>query len=165
MGDVLPIENDAPKDVLYASAVQQIDKLLRYEPDLLANLSNITAILRAAFDCFWIGFYFRRDTDLVLGPFQGPMAHSRFALIPTPRGVCGQAAALCTTLIVDDVAEFPDYITEHQQVASEIAVPMIVNWRAEMVVKLAQTTKGAFDETDRKGLENIMRLIEKTYYR
>ncbi|HCM83615.1 MAG TPA: GAF domain-containing protein [Alphaproteobacteria bacterium] len=165
MGEILPINTAVRKDDVYAVATQQIDKLLRHEPDLTANLANIAAVLHNDFGFLWVGFYLRRDTDLVLGPFQGPQACPRIAIAPNPANLCGQAAALGTVAIIGNMSEFPDYVPCHSHARSVIVYPLAINGRSEMILYIEGIAFSAFDDADRMGLENIMRLIERYYYR
>lgn len=164
MGEVLSIQKMNKND-RYADVVQEIDKLLRREPDMIANLANTAAILHSVFQFSWVGFYLRRDTDLVLGPFQGRPTIARISITPLPSGVCGHAASLCSTLVIDDVMAFPDYIDNMMDTRSEIAVPLVVRQQTELLLNVESKILAGFDETDQRGLENIMRLIGRRYFR
>lgn len=165
MGDVLSISLTMRKDELYAGATQRIDQLLRREPDMFANFGNIMAILKTAFNFYWVGFYVRRDSDLVLGPFQGPEAPSRLTILPKPQSVCGHAAIVNSALVINDITETNDYPVHVNGTRSEIAVPLLWRGRTELIISVADPLVSVFDDADRRGLEGIMRLIEKRYYR
>ena len=165
MGEILPIHTTIRKDDVYAIATQQIDRLLRREPDLTANLANIAAILHNDFGFLWVGFYVRRDMDLVLGPFQGPQACPRFTIAPSPENICAQAAAMGKVELVTNMSELPDYAPAHSHARSAIAYPLVANGKVQMVIYIEGIAFSAFGDADRMGLENIMRLIERYYYR
>ena len=165
MGAVIPMRYAGNKSDTYAALTLQIETLLNSEADLLANLANIVAVLHHAFDFHWTGFYLRRDHDLVLGPFQGPMACTRIPVDPSPRGVCGRAAVERKTIVVADVAEFPGHITCSPLSRSEIVVPLVARDRTEMVLDVDSTDLNAFDLADQAGLENIMHILERRYFR
>ena len=109
---------------LYQSIIPQIKALIEHKPDLIANLANITAALKEQFKWLWVGFYLVKGDELVLGPFQGPVACTR---IRKGRGVCGAAWQQATTLLVPDVEQFPGHIACSSLSKSEIVVPIIQN--------------------------------------
>src|ERR1044072_5915354 len=112
------------KEEQYESLIPQINGLLSGEPDLIANLANVAAALKEQFGWFWVGFYLVKQNELVLGPFQGPVACTR---IQHGRGVCGSSWAQAKTLIVPDVEKFPGHIACSSLSRSEIVIPIIRN--------------------------------------
>lgn len=140
----------------YRELLPQLASLLDGEPDLIANLANITAALRECLPiASWVGFYVRRGDELVLGPFQGKIACVRIAF---GRGVCGTAAAEKRTVIVDDVATFPGHIACDAGSRSEIVVPIVKAGALVAVLDLDSYEPGAFDEVDAAGLLPIAEL-------
>ncbi len=121
MAEDLNITVSTDKTVQYQSLIPQLEALIQGEPDLIANLANICAALREQFKWFWIGFYLVKDNELVLGPFQGPVACTRIGL---GKGVCGAAWEQAETLIVPDVDVFPGHIACSSLSKSEIVVPV-----------------------------------------
>ncbi|MEI8073234.1 MAG: GAF domain-containing protein [Bacteroidota bacterium] len=141
----------------YQNLIPQIKGLLTGEPDLIANLANITAALKEQFGWFWIGFYIVKNDELVLGPFQGPVACTR---IKKGRGVCGTSWAKAETLIVPDVEQFPGHIACSSLSKSEIVVPLIKEGIVWGVLDVDSSTLDQFDATDKLYLEDILALIE-----
>ena len=140
----------------YAELVPQLASLVDGEPDLIANLANITAALRACLPvASWVGFYVRRGDELVLGPFQGNVACVRIAL---GRGVCGTAAAERRTVIVPDVATFPGHIACDAGSRSEIVVPIVRGGEVVAVLDVDSYELAAFDERDAAGLGQVAAL-------
>ena len=144
------------KAEIYRSLIPQIKGLLDGEPDLIANLANVSAALKEQFGWLWVGFYLVKHEELVLGPFQGPVACTR---IKKGRGVCGTAWQNGETLIVPDVEKFPGHIACSSLSRSEIVVPMIRNNEVIGVLDVDAAELGQFDETDKKHLEEIISLI------
>lgn len=140
----------------YQSLIPQITGLLQGEPDLVANLANVSAALKEQFGWFWVGFYLVKDDELVLGPFQGPVACTR---IKKGRGVCGSSWAQEKTLIVPDVEKFPGHIACSSLSKSEIVVPIIRNGQVLGVLDVDSDELDQFDETDQQNLEQILQLI------
>lgn len=130
--------------------------MISAERDLIANLANITAALKQQFDWLWVGFYLVKDDELVLGPFQGPIACTR---IRKGNGVCGTSWAEAKTLIVPDVDQFPGHITCSSLSKSEIVVPLTSNGVVVGVLDVDSTELNTFDETDRLYLEMLTKLI------
>lgn len=151
--------NGTTKAERYTQLIPQIKSLIATENDLIANLSNIAAALNEAFRFLWVGFYLVKDNELVLGPFQGPVACTRIAF---GRGVCGNAWKNKQTLIVPDVDAFPGHIACSSLSKSEIVVP-VFNDKKEVVLILDvdSETLSHFDETDAFYLEQIVALINK----
>jgi len=144
------------KAEIYQSLIPQIKGLLDGEPDLIANLANISAALKEQFGWLWVGFYLVKHGELVLGPFQGPVACTR---IKKGRGVCGAAWQNAETLIVPDVEKFPGHIACSSLSRSEIVIPLIKNGEVIGVLDVDATELDQFDETDKKYLEEIISLI------
>lgn len=145
------------KAEIYQSLIQQIKGLLEGEPDLIANLANVTAALKEQFGWLWVGFYLVKNNELVLGPFQGPVACTR---IKKGRGVCGTSWQKAETLIVDDVEKFPGHIACSSLSRSEIVVPIIRNKEVIGVMDVDSEALAQFDETDKKYLEHIVDVID-----
>lgn len=140
----------------YESLLPQITGLLEGETDLVANLANIAAALKEQFKWLWVGFYLVKDDELVLGPFQGPVACTR---IRKGRGVCGTSWEKKQTLIVPDVEAFPGHIACSSLSKSEIVVPVISNGKVFGVLDVDSELLDQFDETDKEFLEKIVALI------
>lgn len=140
----------------YSSLLPQIKGLLEGENDLIANTANIVAALKEQFGWFWVGFYFVKNDELVLGPFQGPVACTR---IKKGRGVCGSSWAQQQTLIVPDVEKFPGHIACSSLSKSEIVVPVIRNKEVVAVLDVDSDAYDQFDATDQQFLEEIVSLI------
>ena len=137
----------------YETLLPQIKALLHGEPDLIANLANIAAALKEQFGWLWIGFYLVKNDELVLGPFQGPVACTR---IRKGRGVCGTSWAEAKTLIVPDVEKFPGHIACSSLSRSEIVVPIIRNNEVVAVLDADSEALDLYDETDQRFLEEIV---------
>lgn len=144
------------KQEQYESLIPQIKALLEGENDLVANLANIAAALKEQFGWFWVGFYWVKNDELVLGPFQGPVACTR---IRKGRGVCGTSWAEAKTLIVPDVEKFPGHIACSSLSKSEIVVPIIRNGEVLGVLDVDASELDEFDETDRQYLEEIVSFV------
>ena len=127
------------------------------EPDLVANLANIAAALKEQFGWFWVGFYIVKDRELVVGPFQGPVACTR---IRKGRGVCGTAWEKAATIIVPDVEKFPGHIACSSLSKSEIVVPVIRDKNVVAVLDADSNACDDFDTTDQQFLEAIVNLIQ-----
>ncbi|MGE5521898.1 MAG: GAF domain-containing protein [Candidatus Dadabacteria bacterium] len=144
------------KEEQYLSLLPQINGLLEGEEDLIANLANIAAALKEQFGWFWVGFYLVKDDELVLGPFQGPVACTR---IKKGRGVCGTSWAKAETLIVPDVEKFPGHIACSSLSRSEIVVPLFKNGEVIGVLDVDSSELNQFDSLDQKYLEETTRLL------
>ena len=140
------------KEEIYQSLLPQIQELTRKERDLIANLANVAAALKQAFGFFWVGFYLVKGNELVLGPFQGPVACTR---IPFGKGVCGTAWKERRTIIVPDVEQFPGHIACNSESKSEIVVPLFDNGEINGVLDIDSDCLNDFDEIDAKYLEEI----------
>jgi len=144
------------KQEQYEQLIPQIRGLLDGETDMVANLANIAAALKEQFKWWWIGFYLVKDEQLVLGPFQGPVACTR---IQKGRGVCGTSWANQETLVVPDVEKFPGHIACSSFSRSEIVVPLIRDGEVWGVLDADSELLAHYDETDKKFLEEIVSLI------
>jgi L-methionine (R)-S-oxide reductase len=145
------------KEEQYQALLPQIKALLDGEPDLVANLANVAAALKEQFNWLWVGFYLVKDEELVLGPFQGPVACTR---IKKGRGVCGASWAKAETLIVPDVEKFPGHIACSSLSKSEIVVPIFKNNEVVAILDVDSEAPDQFDETDKKFLEDITKIIK-----
>ena len=141
----------------YEALLPQIQGLLEGETDEVANLANICAALKEQFEWFWVGFYLVKNEELVLGPFQGPVACTR---IRKGRGVCGSSWQEKKTLIVPDVEQFPGHIACSSLSKSEIVVPILRNNEVKGVLDVDSSALNSFDETDQQYLEKIVALID-----
>jgi GAF domain-containing protein len=144
------------KDEQYQGILPQIQGLLTGEPDLIANLANTVAALKEQFNWLWVGFYLVKENELVLGPFQGPVACTR---IRKGRGVCGTSWSEARTIIVDDVEKFPGHIACSSLSKSEIVIPVKINNTVVAVLDVDSEHLNAFDYTDQQYLEKIVALI------
>jgi L-methionine (R)-S-oxide reductase len=140
----------------YQSVIPQIKALVEGEPDLVANLANIVAALMEQFGWLWVGFYLVKENQLVLAPFQGPVACTR---IKKGKGVCGTSWEKAVTVIVPDVEKFPGHIACNSKSRSEIVVPVIRGNKVMGVLDVDSEQLAAFDETDKQFLEEIVDLI------
>ena len=151
------IDTSAPKSELYAEMVRSADGMTSGEPDAVANMANIAALLWAFLpDVNWTGFYRVVDGELVLGPFQGKAACIR---IPFGQGVCGAAAQSGETQLVADVHAFPGHIACDANSASELVVPVKHNGTVIAVIDLDSPTLNRFDTEDAKGIELLAQMI------
>ena len=144
------------KEEKYLALIPQIKGLLDGEPDYIANLANVAAALKEQFGWLWVGFYLVKGDELVLGPFQGPVACTR---IRKGRGVCGSSWATAETLIVPDVEKFPGHIACSSLSRSEIVVPLFKDGNVSAVLDVDSTELNFFDETDKIYLTEIVKLI------
>lgn len=145
------------KEAQYAALLPQIEGLLTGETDLVANLANICGALKEQFGWLWVGFYLVKGDELVLGPFQGPVACTR---IRKGKGVCGSSWAEARTLIVPDVEKFPGHIACSSLSRSEIVVPLFQNGVVTGVLDVDSSEPDQFDETDQRYLEQLVGLIK-----
>jgi GAF domain-containing protein len=157
MAETIEYSKSAARGVVYRELAPQIGSLVSGETDLVANLANVAAVLKEAFDFFWVGFYLVSDGQLVLGPFQGKLACTR---IPFDNGVCGHAYTTRKTVIVGDVDAFPGHIACASESRSEIVVP-ILNADGDVVAVLDVDSDNYndFSDADRAGLESIAAII------
>ncbi len=140
----------------YLELIPQIAALVQDEPDLIANLANICAALKQQFEWLWIGFYLVKEDELVLGPFQGPVACTR---IKKGRGVCGTAWQQMKTIIVEDVEEFPGHISCSSLSKSEIVVPIFRHGQVFGVLDVDHSEYATFDKNDELFLTEILSLL------
>ena len=150
------------KQEQYESLLPQIAGLLNGENDLVANLANLCAALHEQFNWLWVGFYLVKGEELVLGPFQGPVACTR---IRKGKGVCGTSWQKASTLIVPDVEKFPGHIACSSRSRSEIVIPWMDDHKVIGVLDVDSTDLDAFDETDQRYLEKILSLLPKSITR
>src|SRR6187399_755992 len=153
-GDLTIIEGN--KVEIYQSLIPQINALIDGEPDLVANLANVAAALKEQFGWLWVGFYIVKADELVLGPFQGPVACTR---IRKGRGVCGTAWEQAKTLIVPDVEKFPGHIACSSFSKSEIVVPLVKDGIVWGVLDADSELFDHYDETDQIFLEKIAAML------
>ncbi|CAG5011678.1 Free methionine-R-sulfoxide reductase [Dyadobacter sp. CECT 9275] len=159
MAEELIIPKTTDRSEIYATLLPQIESVIGSESDLTANLANITAVLKEAFGFFWVGFYVVKEGQLVLGPFQGPLACTR---IPFNKGVCGASYTRKETIVVPDVDKFPGHIACSSASRSEIVLPVLHrNGTVAMVLDVDSDQLDDFDETDTEGLKRIVKLVEK----
>lgn len=140
----------------YEALLPQLRALVDGEADIIANMANISAVLKTQFDFFWVGFYIVKADELVLGPFQGPVACTR---ITKGKGVCGTAWGRAETLLVPNVDTFPGHIACNAQSKSEIVVPVVKQGEVIAVLDVDSEYLDHFDGTDRKYLEQVVRLL------
>ncbi|MDO9157270.1 GAF domain-containing protein [Sediminibacterium sp.] len=145
------------KEEQYQALIPQIQGLLTGENNLIANLANMAAALKEQFGWFWVGFYLVDQNELVLGPFQGPVACTR---IQKNRGVCGTSWAQAKTLIVPDVEKFPGHIACSSLSKSEIVVPLLKDGIVWGVLDVDSSDYNQFDDTDQLYLEQIVALLK-----
>ena len=146
----------------YEELLPQIRSLINEESDLIANLANTAAVLKEAFGWFWVGFYLVKQEELVLGPFQGPLACTR---IPYNRGVCGQSWAEKQTLVVPDVNAHPGHIACSSRSQSEIVVPLIdTTGKVVAVLDVDSENLAEFDSTDAHYLQNLVEIITQQHF-
>ena len=172
MAEVLILSTSTDKSERYKSLLPQIESLVSGEPDVVANLSNITAALRQSMNFFWVGFYIVKNNavtalptgqaggsqELVLGPFQGPIACTRIAF---GKGVCGACWKEKKVMLVPNVDEFPGHIACSSDSKSEIVLPAFKNGEVALVLDVDSDKLNDFDKTDELYLSQVMRLIEK----
>src|SRR5690242_11045985 len=144
------------KEEQYEGLLPQIKGLLEGETDLIANLANLCAALKEQFNWLWVGFYLVKNDELVVGPFQGPVACTR---IKKGRGVCGTSWAERKTIIVPDVEKFPGHIACSSLSKSEIVIPVMQKGEVIGVLDVDSINVAEFDETDHQYLNQIIELI------
>jgi L-methionine (R)-S-oxide reductase len=158
MAETLYFPTTTDRAMLYESLVPQIAALIEGENDLIANLANISAALREAFGFFWVGFYLKKDQQLVLGPFQGPIACTR---IQFDKGVCGACYTRKETIIVPDVEQFPGHIACSSASKSEIVLPVFApDGSVAMVLDVDSDQLDDFSAVDAQGLGAVVKLVE-----
>jgi L-methionine (R)-S-oxide reductase len=158
MAEELIISASTNKQEKYKTLIPQLEALIGDEKDVIANLSNIVAALKQTMNFFWVGFYLVKDNQLVLGPFQGPIACTR---INFGKGVCGASWKEEKTIVVPNVDEFPGHIACSSASKSEIVLPAFKNKSVALVLDVDSDMLDDFDAVDQEALEKVMRLIEK----
>ncbi len=156
MAEDLLILDSAGKKEKYHALIPQIEALIAGETDVIANLSNITAALKFGMSFFWVGFYLVKENELILGPFQGPIACTR---IRKGKGVCGTAWSEKRVIVVENVEKFPGHIACSSDSKSEIVLPVIKNGEVIMILDVDSNQLNDFDEVDAQALEQITTLI------
>jgi GAF domain-containing protein len=152
------LDKNTDRQNQYEVLLPQIESLLEGESDSVASLANICAALKDAFDFLWVGFYRVLQEELVLGPFQGPVACTR---IQYGKGVCGKAWEQKSTIVVDDVSSFPGHIACSAESQSEIVVPIFSDAKVVGVLDIDSEFKAHFNSMDQKFIEDLVRFIEK----
>lgn len=160
MSENLIVNSNASKEEKYADLLPQIEAVIDGEPDIIANMANVASMIQETFQFWWTGFYRVIDNQLVLGPFQGPMACTR---IKYGKGVCGTAWKEAQTIIVKDVDQFPGHIACSSASRSEIVVPLKVNGEVVGVLDIDSEKLSNFDSTDQKWLEKVAVLLSAVY--
>lgn len=158
MAEQLIIESSADKATRYKTLLPQVEALVNGESDVTANLANIAAALRQTMDFFWVGFYIVKSNELVLGPFQGPIACTRIAF---GKGVCGACWKEKKVMLVPDVEEFPGHIACSSDSKSEIVLPAFKNNEVALVLDVDSDKLNDFDSTDEIYLTQVMKIIER----
>lgn len=159
MAETLAFSPAADRATIYDEITPQIESLVEGENDVIANLANIAAVLKEAFGFFWVGFYLVKNGQLVLGPFQGPLACTRIDL---DKGVCGHAWSTRQTVIVPDVDEFPGHIACASASRSEIVLPFFGNdGEVYGVLDVDSDELNDFSQTDADGLKRVVNTIER----
>jgi len=157
MAENLVLSVSTEKKDRYEVLVPQIAALVEGEKDVIANLSNVVAALRQTMGFFWVGFYLVKDNQLVLGPFQGPIACTR---INFGKGVCGTSWKEKRTILVPDVEEFPGHIACSSDSKSEVVLPAFKDEEVTLVLDVDSDKLNDFDEVDVVYLEKVMRIVE-----
>jgi L-methionine (R)-S-oxide reductase len=156
----LELHTAAGKEETYSSLLPQIHALCHGESNLTANLANISAALKQAFNWWWTGFYIVNGNELIVGPFQGTVACTRIGL---GKGVCGTSWQRKETILVDDVEQFPGHIACSSLSRSEIVVPIIKNNEVVAVLDVDSERLAHFDQTDKRYLEELARFISTLF--
>jgi GAF domain-containing protein len=159
MAESIAFSRAASRDTVYAQILPQIDALVAGEQDAVANLANIAAVLKEALGFFWVGFYLEKSGQLVLGPFQGPLACTR---IEFDKGVCGYAYSTRETVVVPDVEKFPGHIACSSAARSEIVVPIFyADGSVAGVIDVDSDRLEDFGDADVAGLQAVARVVER----
>jgi GAF domain-containing protein len=158
MAEELIIASSTDKKEKYRTLIPQLESLIADEPDTVANLANIAAALKQTMNFFWVGFYVVKGDQLVLGPFQGPIACTR---INFGKGVCGTSWKEKKPILVPNVDEFPGHIACSSASKSEIVLPAFKNGAVALVLDVDSDQLNDFDLNDQQELEKVMHLIEK----
>lgn len=158
MAEQVIIASSEDKGERYKVLIPQIQALVAGEADVIANLSNIAAALKQTMNFFWVGFYLVRGSQLVLGPFQGPIACTR---IDSGKGVCGTSWKEKRVMIVPNVDEFPGHIACSSDSKSEIVLPAFRNGEVVLVMDVDSNVLNDFDHTDQHHLQQVITIIER----
>lgn len=156
MSEDLQIDKNSSREEKYKSLIPQLQALITGEPDLIANMANVSAALKEVFAFWWVGFYIVKNNELVLGPFQGPVACTRIAF---GKGVCGTAWKDASCIIVPDVDQFPGHIACSSASRSEIVLPLFKNKEVIAVLDVDSEHLNHFDKKDEIYLTQIISLI------
>jgi len=162
MAETLTLPVGAGKEEIYKALVPQIKEVISVSDDSIANMANIAAILKQAFNFHWVGFY--RTTapqTLVLGPFQGPLA---CVTIPFSKGVCGAAASQRKTVLVPDVEQFPGHIACSSLSRSEIVIPLVAGNETRLILDIDSDKLNDFNAIDQSYLEEVVRLLHLRHF-
>lgn len=162
MAETLSFPKNGDRKAIYAAITPQIAAIIGDETDQTANLANVVAALREAFGFFWVGFYLVKRGELVLGPFQGPIACTRIAF---SRGVCGHCYTTRKSVLVPDVDQFPGHIACNSASKSELVIPVFGREGVVAVLDVDSDKLDDFSEVDVQGLEAIIRIVENTCFR
>lgn len=157
MAEEIIVPKGISKTEKYDALLTQLQSLIESEPDVIANMANISAALKEVFGFFWVGFYIVKDDQLVLGPFQGPIACTR---IRYGKGVCGTAWKEQKPIIVPNVDEFPGHIACSSLSKSEIVIPVFRQEKVVAVLDVDSEFLDHFDGTDEKYLSEIVKLVK-----
>jgi GAF domain-containing protein len=160
MAESININKGASKEEKYRQLLPQVEALIAVESDLIANLANVAAVLKETFDFFWVGFYLFKENELVLGPFQGPLACTR---IQPGRGVCGRAFTQRASLLVPDVNQFEDHIACSSESQSEIVIPILKDNNVVAVLDVDSEFLRHFDTVDQLYLEKLAHLLNTKF--
>jgi GAF domain-containing protein len=158
MAENLIVATSKDKDEKYSVLIPQVEALVAGEKDVVANLSNVAAALKQTFGFFWVGFYLVKENELVLGPFQGPIACTRIGF---GKGVCGAAWKEQKTILVPNVDEFPGHIACSSDSKSEIVLPAFKDGKVSLVLDIDSDRLNDFDDADAQHLERLMKVIER----
>ncbi len=157
MAEEIIIPKGVSKTEKYEALIPQLKSLVESEPDTIANMANISAALKEVFSFYWVGFYIVRGEQLVLGPFQGPIACTR---IRYGKGVCGTAWKEQKTILVPNVDEFPGHIACSSLSKSEIVIPVFRQEEVVAVLDVDSESLNHFDKTDERYLSEIAELVK-----
>lgn len=158
MAEELQIASSKDKSERYKTLLPQINSLVAGEEDLVANLSNIAAALKQTMNFFWVGFYIVKNDQLVLGPFQGPIACTRINL---GKGVCGTSWKEQRVILVEDVDRFPGHIACSSDSKSEIVLPVMAKGKVAMVLDVDSDKLNDFDAIDERYLREVVGIVER----
>ncbi len=155
------ISKDIDREEKYKLLLLQVEAVIADESDLIANLANVSALLKFGLDFFWVGFYLEKEGQLVLGPYQGPLACSR---IDFGKGVCGTSAEQQQTIVVPNVEEFPGHIACSADSKSEIVVPLVAANKTRLILDVDSDHLNEFNELDAQYLGEIIVMIHRRHF-